>query len=260
MIHIPRVLHYVWLGTRPMRPLMVEWQKKWAGLHPGWQVKTWRQVEGLPPHLLACEDELVECRCPAYLASCPTHAKQSDVWRYDILEQQGGVYLDADFEPVKNIETLIEESRVKPDGSAVRETSREGLETLPGFPSQPVEAFAGLCQTFYHWDDPSTANVPALEVGCSIMGATAHHPWLRELCSRTPCQDPTAAILAGLPLLDGGHGQAPRRAAARPRGLLPRDLGPLRPEDLRGKTQPALSESTYAIHRWSSTWPEEIPA
>ena len=33
---VPKVIHYIWLGSKPMHPLMVAWRKKWAELHPTW--------------------------------------------------------------------------------------------------------------------------------------------------------------------------------------------------------------------------------
>lgn len=226
MILMPKVLHYVWLGEKPMHPLMQEWQQKWVALHPDWEVKTWREVEGLPPHLLACENELVECRCPAYLASCPTYAKRSDVWRYEILEQLGGVYLDADFEPVKCIEPLL-------DG---------------------IEAFAGLCKTVYDWSNANPAGKTKLEVGCSIMGAMPHHPWLRELVARTPEQDPIEQLALAFPYLTEVTARYPDVRLLDPEVFYPVTWDRYARGGRRSLKKEVLPEGTYAVHRWSSNW------
>ena len=221
MICVPRTFHRVWLGQRPMHPLLVEWEKKWSAIHPGWTSKIWREVEGLPGHLLAADDELVECRHPEYLRQCETLAKKSDVWRYEILEQQGGVYLDCDFLPVKNIEPLL-------DG---------------------VRAFAGLCRTRY----PKTY---ALEVGCSIVGAEPHHPWLRELVTRTTKQSPDAEHRLSLAFIFTTETVArhPDVTLFAPKTFYPVtwDRCPDQPPQLA-----SLSAETYAVHCWSSRW---IPA
>jgi hypothetical protein len=256
MMAIPRMLHYIWLGENPMHPLMREWRKRWAALHPGWEMKTWGKVPGLPTHLLASGDELVECRHPSYLASCPTHAKRSDVWRYEILEQQGGVYLDTDFEPIKCIEPPIE-------GAA---------------------AFAGLCRTILQW----SADCPEkrkLEVGCSIMGAAPHHPWLREIVSRIPTRDPVRKLSLAFPFLTEITARHPDvlllepeifypvpwdRYARTSRGVFKKtdEADLLRGEALEKAALEALEkdgilawdpserlpESSRAAHRWSSTW------
>jgi mannosyltransferase OCH1-like enzyme len=223
---IPRVLHYVWLGAKPMHPLMVEWQSRWAALHPGWEIKTWRQVPNLPAHLLACGDELAECRYPAYLASCPTYAKRSDVWRYDLLEQFGGIYLDTDFEPVKNIEPLL-------DG---------------------VEAVAGLCQTVYDWSDACPEGKTKIEVGCSIMGSTPRHPWLRELVSLVPEQDPLAQLSLAFPFLTEVTARHPDVRLLDPEVFYPVTWEHYARGGRRSLKKEALPAGTYAAHRWSSNW------
>ena len=77
MLYIPKILHYVWLGKKPMHPLMRQWKEKWAALHPEWTVRLWTEGEGLPSHLLVNNGQVLECRNPAYLAACPTYAKRS---------------------------------------------------------------------------------------------------------------------------------------------------------------------------------------
>lgn len=226
VILIPRSIHYVWLGEKPMHPLMQKWQGEWAALHPGWTVKIWREIPGLPPNLLRCEDELVECRHPDYLAQCPTYAKRSDVWRYEILEQLGGLYLDTDFEPIRNVEPLLHN----------------------------VEAMAGLCQTRYDWSDAAPEGKVKLEIGCSIMAAVPHHPWLRELVTKTPTQDPIAQLSLAFPFLTEVTARHPDVLLCSPEIFysVPWDkyaLGGRR--SLRREPPP---EGAYAVHRWSSSW------
>jgi mannosyltransferase OCH1-like enzyme len=223
---IPKVIHYVWLGQNPMHPLMLEWQEKWRELHPGWSTKVWTHVPDLPPHLLACGDELVECRCPAYLADCPSYAKRSDVWRYEILYQLGGVYLDTDFEPVRCLEPILDD----------------------------VPAFAGLCETVYDWSDTDPAGKRKLEVGCSIMGAAPHHPWLRELVQKTPGQDPQAQLALAFPFLTEVTGRHPDVRLFPPKTFYPFTWDRYARGGRRALRREPTPPETYAIHRWSSNW------
>lgn len=173
---IPRVIHYIWLGSKPMAPLMDQWRAKWAELHPRWQIKVWREipeVTAIPIPRLAYGGEVLESRLPDYLKRCPTIAKRSDVWRYDLLERLGGVYLDTDFDPLKDIEPIINDKT----------------------------AFAGRCITKYDWSKNNPSGKLKTEIGCSIIGATPHHPWLRELFGNIEEQDPVAPLSLAFPYI-----------------------------------------------------------
>jgi hypothetical protein len=93
---IPRVFHRIWLGRKPMPPEFVEWGQSWLDHHPGWKMKLWT------------EDNLPKSRYPDLLARCPHYSQQSNVFRYELGLREGGVYVDTDFECLKNIEPLIE--------------------------------------------------------------------------------------------------------------------------------------------------------
>lgn len=99
---IPRVFHRIWLGgALPDR--WREFGDAWSTLHPGWEFRAWDE-ETIPPlvnqRLYDEAEELVT----------PGHALQfrSDVIRYELLARYGGVYVDADLEPRKPIEELLE--------------------------------------------------------------------------------------------------------------------------------------------------------
>jgi mannosyltransferase OCH1-like enzyme len=223
---IPKIFHYVWLGTAPMHPVMVEWRERFAEMHPGWTIKFWKEVPGLPQHLLVCDGEIVECRNPAYLAQCPTYAKRSDVWRYDILEQQGGVYLDTDFEPIKNLEPILDDKK----------------------------AFAGLCKTKFAWDSLNPEGFVKLEVGCSIMGNVPHHPWLQCLVERTPKQSTLDPLSLAFPYITKVTFEFPEVHLFSPETFYPYTWQEYNNKGKRGRLKEVLPEDTYAVHRWSSNW------
>lgn len=226
---IPRTLHYVWLGKNKLHPLMVEWQQKWTSLHPDWRVCTWREHDDLPHHMLVSDGQIVECRVPDYLAACPSYAKRSDVWRYEILEQIGGVYLDTDFEPVRPVDPLLER----------------------------VEAFAGLVETRYGWSDADPAGKVKLEVGCSIMGAVPHHPFLVELVRRTPSADPKAQLSLAFPFLSDVVAKFPSVALFAPKVFYPVTWDKYALGGRRSLKREPIPPETYAVHRWSSNWYDE---
>jgi hypothetical protein len=94
---IPKVFHRIWLGGKPMPAEFEAWGESWLDLHPGWTMKLWTE-KNLPP--LKNDFLLARCNCLA---------QQSDLIRYEILEQEGGIYVDTDLECRRNIESLIED-------------------------------------------------------------------------------------------------------------------------------------------------------
>jgi mannosyltransferase OCH1-like enzyme len=229
MITIPKTLHYVWMGPKPLHPIMQRWQDGWRTLHPQWTIKVWRDDPELPETILRCDSEMIECRHPEYLKHCRTYAKRSDVWRYEILEQHGGVYLDTDFEPLKCIDPLLEN----------------------------IGTFAGLCNTRYDWSDADPIGKIKTEVGCSILGCTPHHPWLFDLVRGIPGQDIVAQLSLAFPYLTGITGKHPevKLYPVETFYAVPWDQYALGGRRALRKAPPP--PGAYAMHQWSSAWYEE---
>jgi hypothetical protein len=223
---IPKTFHYVWLGTLPMHPLMIEWQQKMKLLHPDWTVRTWRGNSMLPASMLTSDGEIIECRHPEYLARCPTYAKCSDVWRYEILEQKGGVYLDTDFEPIKNFEPILHDKT----------------------------AFAGWCETRYGWDDDCPKGHTKMEIGCSIVGCTPHHQWMQELVAGTPNQDVIAPLSLAFPYITESTKLHPEVYCFPKETFYPVSWDKYALGGKRSLRKEVLPPETYAVHRWSSNW------
>lgn len=92
---IPRVFHRIWLGPDPMPDAFQRYGDTWTKLHPSWEMRLWTE-ENLPSV------------SPELLATCREYRHKSNIYRYYLLRDQGGVYIDTDFECRKNIEPLIE--------------------------------------------------------------------------------------------------------------------------------------------------------
>jgi ubiquinone/menaquinone biosynthesis C-methylase UbiE len=92
---IPKVFHRIWIGNSPMPDEFVEYGKTWESLHPDWEIKTWNEENIFPLKNQKLFDN----------ALCP--AQKADIARFEILYNYGGVYLDCDFECLRNIEDLI---------------------------------------------------------------------------------------------------------------------------------------------------------
>ncbi len=96
---IPPVVHFIWLGPRPFPPQSVENVRTWIALNPGWKVKFWTDRDREPP-CEGMEKVFVQDFPFLKLGGCyedsQNWAEKSDVLRFEILYQEGGVYADHD--------------------------------------------------------------------------------------------------------------------------------------------------------------------
>nr|NGX38134.1 Subversion of eukaryotic traffic protein A [Chlamydiota bacterium] len=96
---IPKVVHFIWLGPRPFPPESVENVRSWIAHHPDWTVKFWTDRDRLPPcnSMEVCKVDdfpfLFLCHC---YEQSENWGEKSDVLRFEILYQEGGVYVDHD--------------------------------------------------------------------------------------------------------------------------------------------------------------------
>lgn len=92
---IPKVFHRVWLGKQPMPGAYERYWASWKLHHPGWSFVTWTDAM-LPP-----------LRNQAAFDAAKSVTMRADIVRYELLYAYGGVYVDADFEALRNIDPLI---------------------------------------------------------------------------------------------------------------------------------------------------------
>lgn len=106
---IPKVIHFIWLGPCPFPPESVQNVRTWLAHHPDWKVKFWTDNERIPP----CNDMEI-CYVDnfpfLFLRRCfkqsENWGEKSDVLRFEILYQEGGVYVDHDANCLQNFDSL----------------------------------------------------------------------------------------------------------------------------------------------------------
>ncbi len=81
---IPKIIHQIWFGDQSKRP--DRWLHTWRDAHPDWEYRLWT------------EDNLLPLRARRAFDAMPHWCGKADIARYEILEQMGGVYIDADSE------------------------------------------------------------------------------------------------------------------------------------------------------------------
>jgi inositol phosphorylceramide mannosyltransferase catalytic subunit len=140
-VSIPRILHQVWLGS-PLPALMHQWALEWQEAHPEWDYWLWTEAA-----YQAGTWRLEEFHHHASKYA-PGHEGQfrSDLLRYEILHQFGGVYLDTDMQCLRPLDELLEPE---------------------------WEAFVG-------WEEPGQW------LNNAVLGAWQAHEWLGELLEHLP--------------------------------------------------------------------------
>lgn len=96
IVSIPKLVHWIWFGDD-----VPSWAddnvQAFLRLHPEWEARFWHELpEGFPDELR----EIVE--------SLNWYSSRSDILRYWLLEQYGGVYLDTDILTLRNFAPLLE--------------------------------------------------------------------------------------------------------------------------------------------------------
>lgn len=115
---IPRILHYIWFGGRPLTPLAEQCLASWHEHMPNWTIMRWD------------ESNFDIAAAPLYVSQAYDARKfafVSDYVRLWALEQYGGVYVDTDVKVLKSYEPLrndtafigLEESKAHLPGTCV---------------------------------------------------------------------------------------------------------------------------------------------
>lgn len=84
---IPKIIHYVWLGGKPLAPLGEKCLASWRKYLPGWEIRRWDESNSPMDHPFV-----------AAMIRTGRLAFASDLIRLHALLAQGGLYLDTDVE------------------------------------------------------------------------------------------------------------------------------------------------------------------
>ena len=85
---IPRIIHQIWLGPKNPPSYFATFREKWRDLHPDWEYRLWTDSD-LDTLSLDLRD---------LIDATSNYAEKSDILRSELLEQFGGLYIDADME------------------------------------------------------------------------------------------------------------------------------------------------------------------
>lgn len=134
---IPRVLHRIWLGPLAQPRGYAAFEAEWRRLHPPprWRVVTWRDSDlaGLP--LSKVGRSLL---APGSIADPRARA---DVLRLELMFHLGGCYADADVEPLRSLDGVLEQAQ------QMAHTARLGSLAVAALEAPDVVGNAFLCST-----------------------------------------------------------------------------------------------------------------
>lgn len=92
---IPKIFHRTWFGNKPMPKEYIKYGDSWIDKHPDWKMKLWT------------DENIIELFNQKEFEKTEDPVLRSDIARYELIYRFGGVYIDCDFECLKNIEDLI---------------------------------------------------------------------------------------------------------------------------------------------------------
>lgn len=98
---IPKVLHRIWLGG-DAPPVYQKFWRRWRALHPDWELRDWGNND-----FGWLQNQRLFDNAHEYVAPDAVYQMKSDVARYEILREHGGLYVDADTEPLKPFDDLM---------------------------------------------------------------------------------------------------------------------------------------------------------
>ncbi len=144
-LKIPAVVHFIWLGPRPFPPESVENVRTWIANNPSWTIKFWTDRDrDLPCE--GMEKVLVKDFTFLKLGNCfeqsQNWGEKSDLLRYEILFQEGGIYVDHDANCLRSFDGL-----------------NRGYDFFCGLEA-PHEPFVGR----------------SITCGNGVIGSRSHHP------------------------------------------------------------------------------------
>ena len=93
---IPKIIHYVWVGGKPLTPLAERCLSSWKKCLPDYEIKCWDETNSPMSHSYV-----------QVMYAKKKWAFVSDYIRFWALEREGGIYLDVDTEVLKSFDDLL---------------------------------------------------------------------------------------------------------------------------------------------------------
>jgi len=159
-LKVPKVIHFIWIGPNSFPKESLENVRSWVDHHPDWTFKFWTDRRRPLPHshmkLHLVTDftftQLEEC-----YHNSNNYGEKSDILRYEILNQEGGLYVDHDVKCFKSFLPFHKNfdlyCGIEPPHRPVLSSSVSICNNIIGVrPGHPVIK-AAIDQVKKHWEE-----------------------------------------------------------------------------------------------------------
>lgn len=93
---IPKIIHQIWVGGKPLPDEYACYAETWKRHFPDWEYRLWTD-----------NDDYSWMRNEEGFRTASTLSGRSDWLRHELMVEFGGMYIDTDFECLRNFESLI---------------------------------------------------------------------------------------------------------------------------------------------------------
>ena len=125
---IPQIVHRIWLGDEPLPEEFRQYGETWKAHHPHWEHRLWT------------EDNLPQVERGEINDRFRMPTERSDLLRYELLLQFGGLYVDTDFECLRPIDELLEGVEFMVGEEKKPGSGRVNTALMASAPGHPVAA------------------------------------------------------------------------------------------------------------------------
>lgn len=145
---IPKVIHYVWFGDKPVPEKYKQNIEGWKKLCPDFEVKLWNE-DNYDVYKIPYVRDAYKAKAYAFAADCA---------RIDIINTYGGVYFDTDVKLLKPIDELLYSESFFSVSDNRKFNSGDGFGAVAGdvFTSDMLNVYKNI--KFYQSENPACAN------------------------------------------------------------------------------------------------------
>ena len=140
---IPKKIHFLWFGKKDKSELIERCISSWKNLNPDFEIKEWNEQNfDVNSHPFTKK-----------MYASGHYAFVSDYARLEIIEKEGGVYLDTDMLLVKSLSDLL-------DTECFLGKESENIISAGAFGAIPNHPFISACRSYYDLYNDERITIP----------------------------------------------------------------------------------------------------